>query len=136
MPKSTGTLLSSAARTATQSLPIIKSANHSGVRLFLNVTANPGGAETLTVSIDMVDPASNPASGGTAAVVRTITAFPAAAAATNATYVYELYPGAVETAATANYEVQGGSLPTFWRPVVTHSSSGSWTYTLSYDLIP
>ena len=113
------------------------SPNHMGVRLFLNVTANPGGAETLTVSVDMVDPALNPVSGyaAPASSTRTITAFPATTAAASGTYVYELYPGGVETAATANHEVQGGTLPSFWRPTVTHSASGSWTYSLAFDLL-
>jgi hypothetical protein len=127
------TLLSSAARTATNTTAIQTDREHRGVRLFLNVTANPGGAETLTVSLNMVDPITGGAAGG---VTRAITAWPATTAATSATYVYELYPGAVETAATANHEVQGGTLPIFYSVTVTHSASGSWTYALAADLIP
>ena len=131
--KEAGQLLASAARTATTSTPVQTDVQHTGVRLFLNATANPGGAETLTVSIEMVDPVAY--KDGTV-VSSAITAFAATAAAANDEYVYELYPGSVETSATANHEVQGGSLPTLWRVKVTHSGAGSWTYTLGYDLIP
>jgi hypothetical protein len=133
MPSKTGgQLLAAAARTATNSTSVQTDREHRGVRLFLNVTANPAGVETLTVSIEMVDPVAY-ATG--AVTSRAITAYPATTAATNATYVYELYPGAVETAATANHEVQGGTLPTLWRATVTHSSTGSWTYTLGYEAL-
>lgn len=131
--KKAGQLLASAARTATNSTPVQTDFEHTGVRLFLNVTANPGGAETLAVQVEMVDPVAY--KDGTV-VSRAVTAFAATAAAANDTYVYELYPGSVETSATASHEVQGGSLPTLWRVKVTHSASGSWTYTLGYDLIP
>lgn len=133
MPSKTGgSLLASAARTATNSTAVQTDLTHPGVRLFLNVTANPGGVETLAVQIEMIDPVSY----ATGTVLgRAITAFPATTAAANATYVYELYPGAIETVATANHEVQGGSLPTLWRATVTHSAAGSWTYTLGFEAL-
>jgi hypothetical protein len=89
----------------------------------------------LTVSIEWVDPVS--------AAVKALTAFPAITASTLGAspaagvreFVYELYPGAVETAAVANHEVQGGSLPRTLHPKVTHSSTGSWTYSLGYGLV-
>lgn len=125
-----GTLLASAARTAsTQSADQdVQTRNPVGVRLFLDVTANPGAAETLTVQIEMKDPVSNK--------YRAVTAFPAIAAATNATYIYELYPSVIETTATANHEVQGGTIPRVWRANVTHSAGGSWTYSIGYSELP
>jgi len=47
-----GTLLASAARTATTSSPDQVNYNGSGVIVYLNITANPGGVETLTLEID------------------------------------------------------------------------------------
>ncbi len=118
-------LLASAARTAATPTPDQINYNGRGVVLLLNVTANPGGAETLTVSIEAKI-------GG---VYRTMTAFPATAAAANATYLYLLYPGIVETVAVANLEPQALVLPRGWRGVVTPSASGSWTYQLDGSLL-
>ena len=124
------TLLASAARTtALQGTgPDQGNTRSRGVYLFLDVTANPGGAETLTVAIQIKDKVSGK--------YRTITAFTAAAAATNATYIYALYPSVTETAATANLEVQSLPLPALWRAVVTPSASGSWTYSLAAQTVP
>jgi hypothetical protein len=130
-----GTVLASAARTATPSIANITNYNARGVRLFLNVTATPNNAETLTVAVEWVDPVS--------AAVKALTAFPAITATTLGAspaagvreFVYELYPGSVETVAVANHEVQGGSLPRTLHPKVTHSSTGSWTYSLGYGLV-
>jgi hypothetical protein len=130
-----GPVLASAARTATPSVSNIANYNAAGVRLFLNVTATPNNAETLTVAIEWVDPVS--------AAVKALTAFPAITASSLGAspaagvreFVYELYPGSVETVAVANHEVQGGSLPRTLHPKVTHSSTGSWTYSLGYGLV-
>jgi hypothetical protein len=129
-----GTVLASAARAASPSISNITNNNARGIRLFLNVTATPNNAETLTVAIEWVDPVS--------AAVKALTAFPAITASVLGAspaagvreFVFELYPGAIETAAVANHEVQGGSLPRTLHPKVTHSSTGSWTYSLGYAL--
>ena len=124
--KAEGTLLASAARTATTvASPPNPDKWHRGVRLFLNFTVQ-AGAETITPQVEWVDPVSGNA--------RAITAF--AAVSATGTYVYELHPGSLETAATANHEVQGGSLPQSWQVRVTHSASGSHTYSLGYCLVP
>ncbi len=122
---SEGTLLASAARTASKTSDAQVNTTSRGVGLFLDVTANPGGAETLTVKIEWVDPVSGK--------VRAITAFSAIPAATNATYLYTLYPGALSS--VTNQEVQQGALPKGWRVTVTHSSTGEWTYSLGYCLL-
>jgi len=98
-----------------------------GVRLFLDVTANPGNDETLTLAIEMKDPASGK--------YRSITPYVPTVANTNDTYIYELYPGSLETVPTPNHEVQGGSLPRTWRVKVTHSGTGVWVYSLGACLI-
>lgn len=122
-------LLSSAARTATTDGPqvSISGKRYRGIIVYLDVTANPGGAETLSPQVQALDPAS--------AKFLNVTAYPVTAAAANASYIYELYPGAVETVALANHEVMGGSLPQTFRVKVTHSSTGSWTYTLGAHLV-
>ncbi len=63
----------------------------------------------------------------------TYVAFPALT--TSGCYQYVVYPGAVETQAVANYEVQGTPLQRTWRVNVVHSGGGSWTYSLGYALI-
>ncbi len=50
-------------------------------------------------------------------------------------YQYVIYPGAVETQAAANYEVQGTPLPRTWRVNLVDSGGGSWTYSLGYTLV-
>lgn len=121
----TAEVLASAARTATINSASQTNHNARGVTLLLNVTANPGGLATLTVSIETQ----------LANVWRALTAFAATASGTNATYIYQLYPGIVETSAVGNVEVQGLGLPRFWRVTVTHSGAGSWTYSASSSLM-
>lgn len=127
-----GTVLESAARTASaNSSDIENQTGARGVRLYVDFTATPNNAETVTPSIQVKDPVS--------AKYVTVTAFTAlvasaiGAAPTTQTYVYELYPGALETAATAFHEVQGGTLPHKWRVRVVHSAAGSWTYTVGFS---
>lgn len=122
-------LLESGARTATTTTPDQKAGRlHRGVRLYLNISDDAGGSETLTVQIQGQDPASG-------AWVNA-TKFTAESAATTGTFQYELYPGSVDTGTIDKYQVQGGALPRTWRAVVTHSSTGSWTYSLGAHLIP
>ena len=117
------TVLTSAARTATTSSAILTNYNSASVVLYLNITANPGGAETLTVSVNYEDPV--------AAAVRAVTAFVAEAAATNGLFVYVLGLGAVETLAVTGLQVQGICVPRNFSVTITHSAAGSWTYSAS-----
>ncbi len=119
-------ILSSAARTATTNSPDIVNYDHKGIMLLLNVTANPGGVVTLLLSVEAKI-------GG---VYRALTAFTVTAAATNANYAYTLLPGAAETAAIANHEVQALPIPRVFRVTVTHSAAGSWTYAVDGVLLP
>lgn len=106
-----GTLLASAARTAdTQSSDQIN-IGAVGVMIFVNVTAVPGGAETLTPIIQFKDSVSS--NYGTLQAGPVITA-------TGLYYV---------TAAPSN----GLSLPRNWRLNMDHSSTGSWTYSVGYS---
>ena len=119
-----GTLLVSAARTATNASDPQTNYNHRGVVLFLYVTAMPGGGETLTVQLQLKDPVSG---------WGTYVAFPAVAL--TGYYQYVVYPGAAESIATANFEVAALPLGRTWRVNMVHSGSGSWTYSLGYALM-
>jgi hypothetical protein len=80
---------------------------------------------TLALSLELRDPASGEYVPLTAfAVTKKAKELEAA------TLAYTLYPGALETAAVANHEVQGLALPGKWRVKVTHSAVGDWAYTV------
>ena len=124
----TKTVLSSAARTASANSDR-QDSNGCGVTVFLDVTATPNNTETLTLAVEGYDPASQkwvPLTAFTA-----LTASDIGATSSTDTYAYTVYPGAVETAAAASHEVQGLPLPRWYRVAATHSSTGSWTYSVS-----
>lgn len=127
-----GTLLASAARTATASGDLTNRSGRGGM-FFLTIAATPNNAETLTLLIQGRAP-----SGGSLQTLTTFTALVASAlgATPSVTFVFTVYPGAAETAATTFHEVQALPLPRSCRAVVLHSSTGSWTYSLTYALIP
>jgi hypothetical protein len=121
------TLLKSEERTATTStLDQTSSGSQRGVLLVLDVTKAPAAADTLTVSIEVRDPATGK--------YVPLTAFAASKKGeeleAGATLAFSLYPGALETGALAGHEVMGLALPSAWRAKVTHSAGGKWTYTL------
>jgi hypothetical protein len=123
------TIYASAARTATPTA--VPQTNHHGrgVLLVLDVTATPNNAETLTVAVQAKDPVSGKAVTLTAFAA--LTASSLGATPTTETYAYTVYPGAAETAAVSKHEVQALALPINWQATVTHSSTGSWTYSLA-----
>lgn len=122
---STG-LLASAARTATATTADQSLTNGRGVILYLNVTANPGGAETLSLKIQAKDQQSGAYTDiADAGVVIT---------AANGARILIAYPGVVQADhAGAGVTVWAKSVhvPFVWRAVVTHSAAGSWTYSMS-----
>jgi hypothetical protein len=120
-----GTLLASAARTATTQAPQQSTENARAIVIGLHVTANPGGAETLEVRVYGVDPVSG-ALGDEFAVL-------AAAAATNAVYRLMIGPGlSGAPAAPTRNKAYALPLPPVYAVAVVHSGAGSWTYSLSY----
>lgn len=123
-----GTLLASAARTGTTIGAQQTNHNARGVLLLLDVTANPGGAETLSIQIRAYTPAAP-------AQPRSIFTTPTLFTATNGIAAIYLYPGTVETVAATTFEVNGVPLPRSWDAAVLHSAGGSWTYSLGYSLI-
>lgn len=122
-----GTLLSSEAKTATRTSDNVNvGSGQRGVMLALDITKAPNAAETLTLQLEAKDPASGK--------YVPITAFAASKKGeelgAGTTLLFSVYPGALETAAVANHEVQGLGLPRNFRVKVTHSGAGSWTYSV------
>lgn len=128
-----GTALASAARTATTNSSDITNYNARGILLAVDFTATPNNAETMTVGIQAKDPVSGKYVTMTAFTALTASAL--GASPTAETYLYTLYPGGAETAATAKHEVQALSLPRTFRVQMTHSAGGSWTYSVGYSFI-
>lgn len=122
-------ILASSASTATRTSADQVNDAGAGVLLTLDVTTTPNNSETATVSIQAKDIASG--KYVTLTAFTALTASNLGASPTTATYAYTLRPGAAETSAVGNHEVQALGLPRNWRAVVTHSSSSSWTYTLT-----
>lgn len=123
-----GTLLASAVRTATTSSPNQTNHNSKGVIIYLNVTANPGGAETLKLSLRYIDISS----GAESLDISSITTV----AATNGLYTLQIYPGTLDTTDNqANNATYSMMLPRTWKATVTPSAAGSFTYSLGYSLI-
>lgn len=108
--------------------------NHNGSAIygFLNVTVNPGGAETLTFALQLKDEA-----GGdgyvTVASSGAIAVFGTGAGATGLEVIL-CGPGAAETAAITGFTTQSLWLPRTYRWIVTHSASGAWTYTIADNI--
>lgn len=122
-----GTLLVSEARTATaQSEDQNTPAGQRGTLITLDITKAPAAADTLTLQLEVKDPASGK--------YVPITAFAASKKGeelgAGATLCFTVYPGGAETAAVGNHEVQALPLPRKWRVKVTHSAGGSWTYSV------
>ena len=113
------TLLSSAVRTATSTTAVVKGHNYCGVQAYLIVTAVPT-VETLTFVIQGKDVAGN-----------YYTLLTGTASAATGTVPLTLFRGATVTAnVSAN-----NCLPDIWALKVTHSASGSFTYSVVYNTI-
>ena len=125
-----GNLLPSAARTATLSTPNQTNPGARGVILTLNVTANPGGVETLTLQLQNMLP-TDPT------ITQAIAASIVSAAASNGTYRLYVYPGASGALPNAANNVCF-PLPVArtWLARVVHSASGSWTYSVDFQYCP
>lgn len=120
-PTVQATALASAARTATTSTADITNHRGRGVIAWLNVTAVPS-VETLTFTIQGKEPVSG--------AYYTILA--STASATTGLVTLEVGPG---TTAAANVRA-AVQLPRVFRLTVTHSASGSFTYSVAYCLCP
>ena len=129
MSLGSGQLLASAVRTASVSSNDIDAADARGVQVIVNVTADPAAAETIAVQVEGKDPVSGN--------YFPITAFAAVAdTVTPSTEIYTLYPAILETGTVANSQISSAPVPRTFRVKVTHSASGSWTYSVAYSLLP
>lgn len=123
-----GALLASAARTTTTVSATQTNYNARNVVLALNVTVNPGGAETLRLDLQ------GSPDGGTiwyTVANGTASAFGGAAG----DQIVSVGPG--DSAGWNDGTGSTGratSCPRTWRARVTHSGAGSWTYSVSYAL--
>lgn len=121
----TGTLLASAARTATTQTASQSTENARAAIIGLQVTANPGGAETLQMRVYAVDPIT----GSLGDEFATLTT----AAAANAYYRLMLGRGVSGTpdGPTRN-KAYALPVPATYVVAIVHSGAGSWTYSVSY----
>lgn len=119
-----GTLLASAARTATTNTSNQTNYNAKGIMLFLNITvaSGTGGVKPRIFPID-------PVSGVSGNQLNADPAFITA----NGLYVFELYPGV--SSGGGLQQVQSGVLPRNFLVSIVHGDSTSYTYSLGYALI-
>jgi hypothetical protein len=119
-----GTLLASAARTATTSSSIMVNYNARGVAIILNVTvaSGTGGLQARVVGI-------NPVTAGTYTVASNMTAIVA-----TGVYIVEIYPGITGTGGNV-VQRNAGILPRQWQGQVVHGDASSYTYSLGYALV-
>lgn len=112
--------LASAARTATTASAALTNYNKRSVLLELVISANPGGAETLTLTLVARLPGSDYNVVSTAAIV----------AGANARAILQVGPGILTnwTEAGTTYALTNTMAPRNFLAVVTHSAAGSWTY--------
>lgn len=126
-----GTLLASGVRSTGATTPAQVNYNHRGLILYLNVTVNPGGAQTLTVTL-RARTALVGAFGNI--MVSGAQAFGGAAG----TYVGIIYPGPGAPTAWTGITVTNNAetnLPRNWDVNILPSGGGNWTYSLEFDLL-
>lgn len=118
----TGTLLASAARTATVSSDDQTNLGYKGVKVFIDCTTS-AATPSVTFSIQEKDPI-----GGD---YKSILTSAAVTGAITAPVVLTVYPGCV---AVTNV-VLNEPLPLTWRVTATHADTDSITYSVSYCYI-
>lgn len=117
-----GTVLASAARTATANSEDFLNSRFRGVKIFVKVTAK-ADTPSITVSIQEKDPVSGE--------YRTILTSAAITDVTATPTVLTVYPGVTAAANVAASEPLGNT----WRVVVTHADGDSITYSVGYSYI-
>jgi hypothetical protein len=119
-----GTILASAARTATTTSPVQTNHNAKGVMVFLRVSI-ASGTGGLQLKIQGRDPVTN--------VGLDLNILPTSITAAG-WYIFEIYPG-VNGTSTYVTQVTSGILPRSWQVLVTHIDGSSYTYSVGYSLI-
>lgn len=125
----TGTALASASRNATTASALLTNHNARGGLFVLDVTVNPGAAQTLTLRLRARDP-----------ITATVNTFATGAAQAFGGVAGQLllmvYPGAtVAPAGGTGSAVQNTAVPREFVVEVVHSGAGAWTYSVSFQLI-
>jgi hypothetical protein len=120
-----GTLLASAARTATAASPDQTNHDGRGVVVFLNITAASG-----TGGLQVIVEGKDPVSGS----YQQINATPAAVTATGFKS-YVVYPGAASGPQGDVTQTTEQVLPRTWRVRVVHGDGSSYTYSVGYAVI-
>lgn len=123
-----GTLLASAARTATVQSLAQETPAAQGLLVFLNVSA-ASGTGGLVIRIQALDPASYDWAY--------LTLAPSVLTATGM-YVIVLGPGAlgpVSGAAGGVLQATAGPVPRLWRVEVAHQDASSYTYSVGYQVV-
>ena len=113
-----GTVMASAARTATTTSGDISADVYRGIHLIVDVTAVPG-VDTITPKIQGFDATSG----------KYYDILVGAAISATGTTVLKVFPS---IAPSANASAQD-LLPRVWRVVVTHSAGTSFTYSVGYN---
>lgn len=129
--RSNGTLLASAARTATTSSTNVSAGNCSCLILTLNITA-ASGTGGLKLRYNGIDPVSGNGSVGFFATVNVTTVGQVSMVVGKG--VGSLY-NAASAGSGANCTI-GVPLSSTFRIDVTHGDSSSYTYSLNYELVP
>lgn len=117
-----GVLLASLARTTHANSEEMVNSGFRGIDVFVNVTSAPG-AETVQAILQFKDPVS-----GEWQNAHTPTAVSGTGLRT-----YQTYPGGGAGNLTGGVSV---ALARTWRVRMVHSSTGSWTYSVGYSLLP
>lgn len=116
--------LASAARTTLTTSPTMTAREGDAGYFWLDVTANPGGGQTLSMKLQAVSP------GGTAV---DLADFGIVVTAANGAFAGILHANATDGDLGANFFVKRGVMPRNYKVVVTPSAAGSWTYRVVYQ---
>lgn len=118
-------LLAQAARAATTASPNQLNVNARGVLLIVNVSVNPGGGQTLQLRVGRA--------GTTQHIIAQGVAWYGAGFVGSVALI--VYPGVDAVNLPANTDVRAVPLPQNWFASVVHSGAGSWTYSLTAEVI-
>lgn len=122
------TLLASASRTVSTTSPTQTFYNLRGIFLFLNVTVNPGGAETLTLRLLARDPI-------TGTLVPYVTGTAQFGGGGTGAVGLLVSPGVLAADHTLGVEALSSALTRQGAAQVVHSAAGAWTYSLGAAVI-
>lgn len=123
-------LLPSEARTATATTAEVRTTvGDRGALLILDITDAPNAEETLYLTIEAKDEVS----GEHIALSEFNETADGSALGEGGRYAYILYPTPTPETMADGVQHLGLPAPRHWRATVTHSGSGSWTYSLGYQ---